>query len=170
MMDLAHGKSVGYDWLAVRLAVLDDVCSVEQLQVPNPANAAATVVREQYLAPEDTLVQTSFSCALHVAPRILVDNYPRRHEPLALIESEHELEVQRLFAHDPDWVDRFVEPLCHAHEPDEGKSQFERPSERSVLGMVRVASAVLVALKAICPDSIDVLRGLARRSESGSDG
>jgi hypothetical protein len=90
MVDLAHAQSIGHDRLTVGLAVLDDVGSIQELRVAEPAHRAPSVVREENLTAEHALVEPSLRDALHVAARVIVHDGTRSDEALSLVQRERE--------------------------------------------------------------------------------
>ena len=87
VVDLAQSEPVGHDWLSLWFAIGDDVRCVDQLQVPEVADRAATVVGVDDLRTEDPLMQASLGHPLDIPSRVFVKVGSGLHEALTGVES-----------------------------------------------------------------------------------
>ena len=71
MMERAQGNAVRHDRLSPRMAIGQDVCSVQQLLVPQPAHRAVVPVGLDYPQTERLLMQAVLDLSRDVATSAL---------------------------------------------------------------------------------------------------
>jgi hypothetical protein len=166
VVNLAEGKPVLNDRRAANVRIGDDMSSIEQRCVPQPADRATAAIRADDHLPEGALVKTQPGLRPGVSPKIERRQGDRRRihlRPQVDIRRIHgsfdEKRARVVFKHD-DRPDSLIVMIEYFLEIDEGSPCPEGLTETTVVAVIRISSAVCIDENPVVPDVIEPVGSL----------
>lgn len=115
-------------------------------------------------------MQSLLGKALDIASGLVSPHRAGVDDPLSLVYSQDELEAGGFVADHVHGVDGVVPSRLDRHEPDDGQAKVLGSPQSSILRMLWVVPAVLVALESVLAHLVGVGRQLVGRRVHRSDG
>ena len=154
VVHLAQRQPVRHHRVTVLVRIRGDVCGVQKIAVPERADGAARGVGAHDPRPERGLVKALPSGAFHVGPQDGVRLMPYVDLPLILAPGHDELLIGRFFRQEVHGVDRGVDALGDAVEPNHRELAVHRGAQGAILGVTRVCAPPFVAEQLVDADPV----------------
>ena len=167
VMDLAETETVGHDRFTTRFPVADDMRGIQKVEVFQRTDRTGCAVRTNNSPAEHGLVEAYLDHAVGIPFLGGRRGHPAGQETQTLIQSKDELAVVDVIVDDVGGEYRYVDSFVDLLQENDGKPQFEGPTQFGVVALGGPCAVVVVEQPALNMAVVIRTGGGADNTEGG---